>query len=347
VIGEAPDREASVLPGPGRPRLGFLGAGWIGRSRLAALAATGLAELTAVAEPEVTQRDQALAVVPGALGLKDLDELLRADLDLDGVVIATPSALHADQAVTALEHGLAVFCQKPLGRNAAETRTVIDAAQRADRLLGLDLSYRHLAAVGAVRRLLTRGDLGRVYVADLTFHNAYGPDKPWFTERSRSGGGCLIDLGTHLLDLVLWLTGSVTAEVRASVLRHGGAPLATDTEGVEDFALTQLRLDTGVEVRLACSWFLPAGRDCVIELALYGSEGAAAVRNVAGSFYDFRAEHWRGTQAEVIAEPPDDWGGRALAEWTQALASDPAFDRTASQYGSLAAVLDDVYRAAT
>ncbi len=330
--------------GSRRPRLGFLGVGWIGRNRLQALAATGRADVVAVAEPDVTMRDQALAAAPGALGLDGLEALL--GLDLDGVVIATPSALHAGQAVAALERGLAVFCQKPLGRDEAETRAVVQAARRADRLLGVDLSYRHLAAVAAVRGLLAGRELGRVYAADLTFHNAYGPDRAWFTQRSRAGGGCLIDLGTHLLDLALWLTDSQTVEVTGSVLMRGGAALAPDGDEVEDFALAAFALDAGVQARLACSWFLPAGRDCVIELVLYGTDGAAAVRNVAGSFYDFRAEHWRGTQTEVIAEPPDDWGGRALGQWTNALADSPSFDESADRYTALAAVLDQVYRAA-
>lgn len=328
-----------------RPRLGFLGVGWIGRNRLESLAATGWADVVAIAEPDVRLREQALAAAPGALGLDDSEALL--GLDLDGVVIATPSALHAGQAAAALKRGLAVFCQKPLGRDEGETRSVIEAARRADRLLAVDLSYRHLAAVGAVQGLLARGKLGRVYAADLTFHNAYGPDRPWFTQRSQAGGGCLIDLGTHLLDLALWLTDSRAAEVTASVLLRRGAVPAPDSDEVEDFALASLRLDAGVQARLACSWFLPAGRDCVIELVLYGTDGAAVVRNVAGSFYDFRAEHWRGTETEVIAEPPDDWGGRALGQWTQQVARDPGFDQSADRYLALAAVVDQVYQAAT
>ena len=327
-----------------RPRLGFVGVGWIGASRMHALAATELAEVVAVAEPDPTSRAQAVAQVPSARGVTDLAELLA--MDLDGVVIATPSALHAEQARQALAHGVAVFCQKPLGRDLAETRSVIEAARSADRLLGVDLSYRHLAAVEAVRMLLRDGELGRVYAADLFFHNAYGPDKPWFTQRSESGGGCLIDLGTHLLDLVLWLTQGSDAEVLSRVLLHGGEPVVPGTEAVEDFALAQLRLDSGVDVRMACSWFLPAGRDCVIELTLYGTAGAASVRNVEGSFYDFRAERWHGTGSEVIAQPPDDWGARALIRWTERLAQAPAFDPAAEAYASLAGILDTIYRAA-
>jgi len=327
-----------------RPRLGFVGVGWIGASRMHALAATGLADVVAVADPDSASRAEAVARVPGVAGVDDLAQLLA--LDLDGVVIATPSALHAEQALQVLGQGVAVFCQKPLGRDLAETRSVLDAARTADRLLGVDLSYRHLAAVEAVRALLRGGELGRVYAADLTFHNAYGPDKPWFTERSLSGGGCLIDLGTHLLDLVLWLTQGSDAEVRSGVLLRGGEQLTPVTEAVEDFAQAHLRLDSGVDVRLACSWFLPAGRECVIEMTLYGTKGAASVRNVHGSFYDFRAEHWRATRTEVIAQPPEDWGARALMAWTERLAQTPSFDPAAEEYASLAGVLDKIYRTA-
>jgi predicted dehydrogenase len=321
------------------PRLGFLGVGWIGRNRMESLAATGLAEVAAVADVDATLRDAGCAVAPDAAAVGSLDELLA--LDLDGVVIATPSALHADQAVAALEHGLAVFCQKPLGRDAAEARRVVDAARAADRLLAVDLSYRHLEAVRAAREALP--GIGRVYAADLVFHNAYGPDKPWFTQRALSGGGCVIDLGTHLLDLALWLTGSTSASVRSAALLRGGEPVAGDA--VEDYAIAHLTLDAGVEARLACSWFLPAGRDCVVECVLYGTTGAVAVRNVGGSFYDFRAERWTGTRGEVLAEPPDDWGGRALAAWAERLASGERFDPAAEELVTLSRTIDEVYAA--
>ncbi|MBR7513789.1 Gfo/Idh/MocA family oxidoreductase, partial [Mycobacterium tuberculosis] len=80
----------------------------------------------------------------------------------DGIVIATPSALHAEQSIRALDAGAAVFCQKPLGRTAAEVRAVVDAARNADRLLGLDLSCRHTEAMRRIRALIQAGELGRI-----------------------------------------------------------------------------------------------------------------------------------------------------------------------------------------
>jgi predicted dehydrogenase len=260
-----------------RPRLGFVGLGWIGRARLDALEADGVAEIAALADPAVSD------------ALDTLDELL--DIELDGVVIATPSALHAEQAIAALEQGLAVFCQKPLGRTEAETREVVEAARRADRLLAVDLGYRQIEAFRAAREVVRSGQLGEIVAGDLVFHNAYGPDKPWFYDPVLSGGGCVTDLGVHLVDLALWILG-LEPEVVTS--RLVGEP-------VEQFATAELD-----QLRLACSWNLHAGRDAVVEATFYGSEGAVSVYNVDDSFYDFRCVRMRGTSTEVLVEPPDE-----------------------------------------
>ena len=71
----------------------------------------------------------------------------------------------------------------------------------------MDLSYRHTTGMQRIRELIRAGELGHVYAVDLVFHNAYGPDKPWFYDVALSGGGCVIDLGIHLVDLALWTLG--------------------------------------------------------------------------------------------------------------------------------------------
>ncbi|MFY0581591.1 Gfo/Idh/MocA family protein [Cystobacter fuscus] len=127
--------------------------------------------------------------------MDSLEALL--DLGLDGVVIATPSAFHAEQSVRALERGVAVFCQKPLGRTQEEVRRVVDAARAADRLLGVDLSYRFTTGMRRLRECIQSGALGDIHAVNLVFHNAYGPDKAWFYDPRLSGGGCVMDLGIH------------------------------------------------------------------------------------------------------------------------------------------------------
>jgi predicted dehydrogenase len=324
--------------------LGFAGLGWIGRRRMQAMVADAGVRAAAVADPDPELRDAAIRDAPGAVAAISLEELL--ELDLDGIVIATPSALHAEQAVAALERGVPVFCQKPLGRDAREAAHVVAAARAADRLLDVDLSYRHTTAAQRVKETVDTGELGRIYAAELVFHNAYGPDKPWFRDRELAGGGCLIDLGTHLVDLALWLLGSDEVEVLGGHVLHDGRPLPAGSNEVEDYALAELSLDGAVIARLACSWWLPAGRDCVFEVALYGTEAAVAMRNVGGSFYDFEAVLQRDTAATTLAAPPDGWGGRAALAWTRRLADDRSFDPSAEKLVRLSGVLDEIYRAA-
>ena len=322
-----------------RPRLGFLGVGWIGRHRMEAMLATGAVEAAAIADPSGDCAEQALALAPGAAVVEGLDGLLEAGVD--GIVIATPSALHSAQAVRALEAGAAVFCQKPLGRDRAEAKAAVDSARAADRLLAVDLSYRFTDGAARIRERVREGDLGRVYAADLVFHNAYGPDKPWFYDPALSGGGCVIDLGVHLVDLALWMLDFPKVAGVSSQLLSGGEPLRPG--GVEDYSVANLELVSGASVRLACSWRLPAGRDAIISAALYGTGGGAALRNVGGSFYDFEAELYRGTSAQTLSSPPDDWGGRAAADWARRLAAGERFDPAADRLVEIAEVLDRIY----
>ncbi|MDQ2983300.1 MAG: Gfo/Idh/MocA family oxidoreductase [Actinomycetota bacterium] len=311
-----------------KPRLGFAGVGWIGRHRLERVAADGVAEVTAVYDPALPDAD--------GLPLVDSYEQL-LDQELDGVVIATPSALHAEQAIAALERGFAVFCQKPLGRTAPETARVVRAARDADRLLGVDLAHRWIAGARAIRELTQRGELGELFAAELVFHNAHGPINTWFYEPEVSGGGCLIDLGTNLVDLALWtLDWPQVDRVDANLF---GEP-------VEHYAVAELQLAAGTVVRIACSWHLHAGRDAVIGSSFYGSEGGASLRNLNGSYHKFIAERYRGHDHQTIAEPPDDWAGRVAIEWAERLAGDGGFDPEVEHVVEIADVIDRIYEAA-
>lgn len=322
-------------------RLGFLGVGWIGRSRLTALAASGVAQVSAVADtnPDVAGE---VAAAAGA-GVMPVDEMLSGGGGLDGIVIATPSAHHAEQSLRAFGAGSAVFCQKPLARTAAECASVVDAARRADRLLDVDLSYRRLTAVDRMRDVIDSGELGEIYAADLVFHNAYGPDKSWYTDPALSAGGCVIDLGIHLVDLALWVLGAPDVVGVTSRLFAHGQPVPPDGSVVEDHAIARLDLRVGTAVSLSCSWFLHAGTSAVISATFYGSKGSVALANVDGSFYDFRAVRNVGTTRTVLAEPPDEWAGRAIVGWAQRLASDSGYDPAAERFVEVARVLDRVY----
>jgi predicted dehydrogenase len=327
-------------PASHKPRLGFLGLGWIGRHRLESVAQNGAADIVVVADtaPETLAE---VADGLGALGATNLEDLLATGVD--GVVIATPSALHAEQARLALEGGAAVFCQKPLGRTAHEVHAVIDSAKRSDRLLGVDLSYRYIAGMCEIKRLMDEGELGKVYAMELTFHNAYGPDKPWFLDPGLSGGGCAIDLGTHLVDLALWTLNWPIVRETSSRLFTGGRLMPPGAAVAEDYAIVQLDLADDIVARLTCSWFLPAGRDAVIDVTVYGTKAAASLRNQDGSFYDFVSQLHVGTSSRTLAEPPDAWGERAILDWVSRLAAGEGFSARTSEFESVATVIDAIY----
>ncbi len=321
-------------------RIGFLGVGWIGRNRMEAMINSDCIEPAVICDPDKEMSEAAAALAPDAALTYSLDDLLKENID--GVVIATPSAMHAQQAIQCLESGKAVFCQKPLGRSAHEVRNVIAAARNADRLLGVDLSYRYLRGIPTLRNIVQAGDVGDVYGVQCVFHNAYGPDKQWFYDPVRSGGGCVIDLGIHLVDLALWMLDfpEITG-VQSRLFAKGKA--LNKRNMVEDYGAVQIDLDNGAVMNLSCSWGLQAGCDAIIEMSIYGTKGGVSIKNVDGSFYDFTVERFRGTQRETLHRPPDAWGGRAGVAWARRLAVDSAFHPEIEQAVAVADIIDLIY----
>ena len=327
-------------------RVGFVGVGWIDNQRIEAACADGALQVAAVADPSPAALADAFVAAPLARTYRSLDAMLAAE-PLDGVVLATPSAAHAEQAMTALRSGVAVFCQQPLARTAVEAAAVIDTARRADRLLGVDRPFRHVNAVRRVRQLVHEGGLGDVFAARLVFHDAYGPDKRWSYDAALSGGGCVIDLGTQLFDLALWVLGWPDVDALTSRCWTGGRPLGDPAGKIEDYAVARLDVAGGATVELACSWRLHVGSDAEIEASFWGTQGGAAIRNAGGSFYDFRAERFDGSRRETLVEPPgtaEGWSGGALIAWARQLQKSPRFDPEAAHVVEVASLVDRVYR---
>ncbi len=323
--------------------LGFIGVGWIGRNRMEVLLQDPKVEAKAIAEPSEENATEARKLAADARITTSASDIYENE-ELDAVVIATPSAMHAEQSIKALNSGKAVFCQKPLGRTAEEVREVVSASKKNNRLLGVDMSYRYTSAFRAVFDEIKKGALGKIYAVDLVFHNAYGPDKEWFYDINRAGGGCVMDLGIHLVDLALWsLDFPEVTEVRSN-LYSKGKKLTSFEENVEDFAQVSMLTSADTSINLQCSWHVSAGRDAVIEAKFYGTKGGAAFKNVNGSFYDFTAEKYQGTQTEILNSPPDDWSGRAGSVWAEKWLCGEDFDaQTAEELIKTSEVIDRIY----
>src|SRR5699024_7260091 len=206
--------------------LGFVGLGWIGRKRMEQLLVNPQINCSAILEPVPAHAEKALSLAKGCKIVESFEELLE-DNSIDGLVIATPSAMHARQTTEALRAGKAVFCQKPLVRDRAEVEQVIRASSEMDRLVSVDLSYKFTRAFTAVYETIKEGKIVKIYTADLLFHNAsgkyidcvmirtryevninihidYDTEYDWIYDNESSGGVCVLDLGCHMLYHTSW-----------------------------------------------------------------------------------------------------------------------------------------------
>jgi predicted dehydrogenase len=233
----------------------------------------------------------AAAATHGGMAWSSTDEMFASEA-VSAVVIAVPNVLHAQLAIAALEAGNDVLLEKPMAMNESECAAVIDARDRSGRTLQVGFVCRFAATVAAAKRHIDAGRLGHIYQARAVMLRRRGIPGlgRWFTNRELSGGGVLIDLGPHLVDLVLDLCGRPQVErVSASTSSHFGQPTTgykfTDMwsgppnlDGlfnVDDAATAMLRCAGGLTVTLETSWasHLPDGTigDGV---TLFGEKGA-------------------------------------------------------------------------
>jgi predicted dehydrogenase len=207
--------------------------------------------------------------------------------ELDVVSIALPNHLHAPVTIDALHAGKHVLCEKPLARSADEARTMVDEAKACDRQLMVCFNYRFREDTRWLMGMRDSGKLGDVYYARAGWLRNIGIPGAggWFTTKSKSGGGPLIDLGVHILDLTLWLmgypraisvSGSTFAKFGPSGKKSWGQPGATGTFDVEDLAAGFVRFENGSTLQIETSWgsHTRPGRDDYF-VTLYGSQGGS------------------------------------------------------------------------
>ena len=198
-----------------------------------------------------------------------LEELL-SDEAVQAIDICTPNYLHAPMAMSALEAGKHVLCERPLARSGEEAAAMVKAAKKNDRFLMCAVQHRFRADAQLLRKFVQNGDLGEIFFAKagwLRQRTEWNSDE-WRRLRRESGGGVVLDLGFQMLDQALWILGAPKVEaVTASVhrLKRGE---------VEDSATAFLRLATGATLLLEFTWGLLLERDFAY-LNLFGTGGAA------------------------------------------------------------------------
>jgi predicted dehydrogenase len=275
----------------GKPlRAGVIGLGWAGEQHLKGYLQIPGVQVMAIAGLEQDRGQQLISTYNVPDLYASYEELLQRD-DIDAVSICVPNYLHAPIGVAALQAGKHVLCEKPMALNGQEAKTMVDAAEQAGRVLQVAFNYRRRGDAIVLKRHIDAGGLGRIYYAKAHWTRRSGIPGlgSWFTSKKLAGGGPLIDLGVHVLDLSLWFLGepavrSVSAATYAELgpRGRGGFPGATKTGNsasyeVEDLATAFIRLEGGVVLQLEVSWaaYSSAGDD--FGVTLYGTEGGAEI----------------------------------------------------------------------
>lgn len=248
-------------------------------------------------------------------------EELIALSDVDAVVICVPNQFHAPIAVQAIHAGKHVLLEKPMGIDSGAARQIMDAAEAMNRVVMIGHQKRWESIPMQIKEQVERGELGRIYTAKTGWFRRKGIPGwgTWFTRKELSGGGPLIDIGVHMLDLALYLMGnpkpvSVTGATYAEFgpKRKGigtwGTPNWSGTYDVEDLATALIRMEDGSTLTLEVSWAVHMDTDNTPFIHLMGTEGGASYRQDRGKWL---TEKFDQPIEAALSVPEDDEGERS------------------------------------
>lgn len=253
-------------------RIGMIGAGNIAKTHLNAYKLDPRVEIVAIADIDEAKA----AKVANEFGIPEyyasVDEML-ASCELDAADVCVWNCAHAECTIAALNAGLNVLCEKPMAMNAAEAQAMKDAADRNGKLLMLGFVTRFSSQAKIAKDFIDQGILGDIYYSKATYIRRHGNPGGWFSDKSRSGGGPIIDIGVHPLDLTRYLMGNpkpvsvyaVTsdnlhkdrASLKTSVdWKPEGADPKKDICDVESLGTGIIRYENGASTLLECSYAL-------------------------------------------------------------------------------------------
>jgi predicted dehydrogenase len=230
------------------------------------------------------------------------------------VSIAVPNVLHAPIALAAVERGLHVLCEKPLAGTLADAEAMVQAAVKAGRVLQVVFNHRERDDVQTLKRYIDEGKLGNIYYAKAYWMRRRGIPGvgSWFVNKKMAGGGPLIDLGVHVLDLALYLMGEPSAVTVSASTYHelGSRGIGFNRQEhkhgsgnnyeVEDLASAFIRLSNGATFLLETSWATHSGAQDDYGIVLYGSIGGADIR-----VRNYNTEHTLTIYTDIAGAPAE------------------------------------------
>ncbi|WP_078551447.1 Gfo/Idh/MocA family protein [Bacillus alkalicellulosilyticus] len=222
-------------------------------------------------------------------------EALINDASLDAVIVAVPNKYHAPLTIQALKAGKHVLLEKPMAINESDAKEILLTQRQTGKIVMIPHQMRWESIPMQVKEQIDRGELGDIYHVKAGWFRRKGIPGwgTWFTQKAESGGGPLIDIGVHLLDLSLHLMGnpkpvsvfgSTYAEFGPKKKGIGtwGTPNWNGTYDVEDIATALIKMEDGSSLTLDVSWAVHMDTDNNPFVHLLGSEGGASIRGDKG-----------------------------------------------------------------
>lgn len=253
-----------------KTRIAIVGAGHVAQvAHIPAYKANPEVELVAIVDYDAVKAKRIKEQFGFKAAYDDMNEMLKKS-DVDAVDICTPNYLHAPMAIAALRSGHDVLCEKPMARNAKEAEQMVEAADKHDRILMVAMNNRYREDAQMMQKFVGANELGDIQIikAGWLRRAQDWKDRAWFTERGKAGGGALLDLGTPLVDLSMWISSlKPSSAVSCAVYGKKGK------DGVEDSGCAMVRFAGGACLMLEVNWNLRDERD-VVYLQVYGSKGA-------------------------------------------------------------------------
>lgn len=214
--------------------------------------------------------------VPAERCFTDKDEMLKALPEIDIVSVCTWNSAHAECTIAALNAGKDVICEKPMAMNTKEAEEMLETAKKNGKLLQIGFVRRYGNDADVMQDFINAGKFGEIYYAKATYLRRNGNPGGWFGDKSRSGGGPLIDLGVHVIDLSRYICGnpkpvSVYGATFQKLFNRpdikGGKGYSSVSAGandicdVEDFATALIRFDNGFVLSVEASFSLNIKND--------------------------------------------------------------------------------------
>jgi predicted dehydrogenase len=243
-------------------RVGIIGAGWPGQQHAKGFAAAGGFKVVAVSDLIPARREKLAAEYKVAHQYLNADELI-ANKEIDVVSVGLPNFLHAPVAIAALKAGKHVICEKPPARTAKEAKQMETAAAKAGKVLMYAFHRRFGGGELAARQAIEKGHLGDPFHVRAGWMRTRGIPigTGWFTKKEQSGGGAMIDIGVHMLDLAWYLMGEPTPVSAFAVTHRKFGSLVPESIGadVDDSAFALIRFDGNRSLELGASWAINQG----------------------------------------------------------------------------------------